>query len=98
MKKRIRNKISKMVCLNVRNTHLSKSSEKYFLSCLKKYNRQKPFVYERGHKRLTVHKALINGNVVLMTKSEYLDLPKVLWAPYIPLDGDELKRYKQYGK
>lgn len=78
-----------MVCLNVRNTHLRKSSEKYFLACLRKYNRQKPFVYENCHKRLTVHKVLKNGNFILMTKAEHLDLPKVLYAPYIPLDGAE---------
>lgn len=46
-------------------------------------------MYERNHKRLTVHKVLINGNVVLMTKTEHLDLPDVLYTPYIPLDSAE---------
>lgn len=89
MKKRIFNKISKMVCLNTRNTHLRKSSRKYMLSCLRKYNIKKPFVYEHNKVRLTVHKAMRDGNIILITKSEHIDLPKVLMAPYIMLDGAE---------
>lgn len=90
MKKRVLNKISKMVCLNARNKHLTKSSKKYYISCLRKYNRQRPFVYERNNVRLTVHIAKRDTkNITLMTKVEHLNQPKILYAPFIMLDGAE---------